>query len=241
MADYALVQYPELGIRYLSRGRTGLQQRSMDALHGEARLGVRIPEDRETRITIETIHPVRAWWRDLIGAGRYAIPHALASRNIRYRGGESAWFKLPEGCEHVEPDGLLLVGAYEVPRFREWRERQLEASRFSADLGFSELVEQGQRVYRRRCAACHGAEGEGGDLYPSLRGNALTLGPLAPYLRRVLHGVPGSPMKAFKGVLNATELAALMTHQRNAWGHDSGDVIQPAIVEALLVGFESAD
>jgi len=97
-----------------------------------------------------------------------------------------------------------------------------------------ELLELGRKVYARRCAGCHGTHGEGGAVFPGLRRNGLTLGPLSPYLATLYYGRPGSPMKAFGQVLGAEELAALVIYQRNAWGHDTGDVVQPSVVRGLL-------
>jgi cytochrome c oxidase subunit II len=39
-------------------------------------------------------------------------------------------------------------------------------------------------------------------------------------------------MFAFGGQLSDAEIAAVVTYERNAWGNNSGDVIQPAQVKA---------
>jgi len=39
-------------------------------------------------------------------------------------------------------------------------------------------------------------------------------------------------MQAFGGSLNDLDLAALLTYERNAWGNDTGDVVQPRDVAA---------
>lgn len=237
IAEYALVEYPALNIRYLSWESERLQGGENPApVSLDTNRGVLLPSGTEAQVTIATIHSVTTWWRDLVGAGRYAVPHALAAKTIRQSGDEPVWFKLPEACRHVQPEGLLRVRTLEPERFQEWLTQKRGGEFTVSDQTVSALSEQGQRIYQRRCAACHGHEGEGADLFPRLRKNAVTMGPIAPYLQRILFGRPGSPMKAFEGVLNATELAALMTYQRNAWGHDSGDVIQPAVVEAVLRG-----
>ena len=47
----------------------------------------------------------------------------------------------------------------------------------------------------------------------------------------VLNGKQGTAMQAWNS-LNDLEIAAIVTYERNAWGNDTGDVIQPADVKA---------
>ena len=39
-------------------------------------------------------------------------------------------------------------------------------------------------------------------------------------------------MQAFGSQLSDADLAAVITYERNAWGFDTGDVVQPAAVKA---------
>ena len=43
----------------------------------------------------------------------------------------------------------------------------------------------------------------------------------------VVNGVPGSAMQAFGGQLNEVDLAAVVTYQRNGFGNNMGDMLQP--------------
>jgi cytochrome c oxidase subunit 2 len=238
IADYVLVEYRDTRgkrtVRYLGGGSQQLRKTSLGEPSNGGTDGVVVPTATGVTVTVSTIHPVSDWWRDLIGLGRYALPHRLAAKTVTIDSRESQWFKLPEACRHVAPDGLIRITAYSAPDFGRWLDERRERDRFPEDLSADELHARGRRIYQRRCAACHGSSGEGADLFPRLKGNTLTLGPLLPYLNRIYYGRPGSPMKAFGGVLEATDFAALMTYQRNAWGNDTGDVIQPAVVAALL-------
>ena len=48
-----------------------------------------------------------------------------------------------------------------------------------------------------------------------------------------MNGKAGTAMQAFGAQLNDVDLAAVITFQRNAFGNDAGDMIQPsAIAEA---------
>ena len=48
----------------------------------------------------------------------------------------------------------------------------------------------------------------------------------------VLNGRSGTAMQAFGVALSDVEVAAVLTYQRNAFGNDTGDVVQPAAVTA---------
>jgi cytochrome c oxidase cbb3-type subunit 3 len=80
------------------------------------------------------------------------------------------------------------------------------------------LLEQGRKVYNFRCYYCHGYSGDARTVAATM----LPVRPRAfvdfsaeemPPLRiemAVRHGLPGSPMKSFAGVLTAREIAAVV-------------------------------
>jgi cytochrome c oxidase subunit 2 len=43
-------------------------------------------------------------------------------------------------------------------------------------------------------------------------------------------------MQAFEGQLSDKELAAVVTYERNAWGNNTGDVVQPSFVAGVKDG-----
>jgi cytochrome c oxidase subunit 2 len=48
----------------------------------------------------------------------------------------------------------------------------------------------------------------------------------------VLHGKPGTTMQAFGAQMNDADIAAVITYERNSFGNQTGDVVQPAQVRA---------
>jgi cytochrome c oxidase subunit 2 len=68
--------------------------------------------------------------------------------------------------------------------------------------------------------------------YPALKGSAIAKGPLPNHLNRVLNGKPGTAMQAFRDQFSDSDLAAVITYERNAWGNNTGDAVQPAQVTA---------
>lgn len=89
-------------------------------------------------------------------------------------------------------------------------------------------MERGEKVYATNCAGCHNANGTGiPPTFPALKGSAIATGPIEDHINIVVHGKPGTYMAAFGPQLSPVELAAVITYERNAWGNNKGDFIQP--------------
>ena len=97
------------------------------------------------------------------------------------------------------------------------------------------IAEQGARVYRDRCAQCHGDNGEGvPGAYPALAGNrAVNLSNTSNLVQVVLGGgfppaTAGNPrpfgMPPYATVLGDADVAAVLSHIRMSWGNQSGAV-----------------
>ena len=93
----------------------------------------------------------------------------------------------------------------------------------------------GEQVYNQYCAACHQVNGQGiAGAFPGLQGSAIAIGEVNKHIDVVINGVSGTAMAAFANQLSKKQLAAVVTYERNAWGNDTGDVVQPAQIDALL-------
>ena len=97
-----------------------------------------------------------------------------------------------------------------------------------------QVLDQGGRLYRQHCLACHGANGEGLGPYPALAGNrALTLAEPVNAIRVVLNGgfapaTAGNPrpygMPPFSHVLDDAQVATLVSYLRASWGNAAAPV-----------------
>jgi mono/diheme cytochrome c family protein len=98
-----------------------------------------------------------------------------------------------------------------------------------------DLQALGPKVYERHCADCHGDDGAGvAGIAPALVGNrAVVMARPDNVIRIVLGGgyapaTAGNPrphgMPPFATVLGDTEVAAVVTHVRNAWGQHASAV-----------------
>jgi cytochrome c oxidase subunit 2 len=115
------------------------------------------------------------------------------------------------------------------------------AASMSKTLSLEELTSQGEQIYIARCAACHQPNGAGlPGVFPSLIGSPIIKGPVKDHLNIVLNGKPGTAMQAFAKQLSAQEIAAVITFERNAWGNNSGDVVQAADIGNFLGSNEAS-
>jgi cytochrome c oxidase subunit 2 len=101
----------------------------------------------------------------------------------------------------------------------------------------SELMQHGREVYATQCASCHQSDGEGlAPAFPALAGSQVATGPLEEHIRVVLDGVGGTAMPAWGEMLSVTDIAAALTYTRNAFGNDTGDLVQPRTIERIKNG-----
>ena len=56
------------------------------------------------------------------------------------------------------------------------------------------------------------------------------------HMEVVVHGVPGTAMPAFGSQLNEVDLAAVITYQRNSFGNNMGDMLQPVDIYKFKKG-----
>ena len=115
---------------------------------------------------------------------------------------------------------------------RELASGQAVADR-NRDWTIAELMPIGEQVFLSHCATCHEPTGLGqGTTYPALAGGEIPNGPLVIHIDRVMNGKAGTEMQSWAPQLSDRELAAVITYERNAWGNDTADVIQPKTIYA---------
>lgn len=117
--------------------------------------------------------------------------------------------------------------------FDSWIAEEKEKAASGPDLTpFSSLesaMELGQQKYAAACVLCHGAEGQGGIGLP-FAGTELMTDPsrVQENIDVLIKG--RNAMPSFAAQLTPREIAAVITYQRNAFGNNTGDLVQPADV-----------
>src|SRR6186997_2756990 len=98
----------------------------------------------------------------------------------------------------------------EVPRVR--RSMLIVLTVLTPSLAFSQTPGPGRQVFATRCAACHGTEGAGGELGPSIVAR-IPLRSDQDLEAVIKDGLPGAGMPAFAS-LSRTEVTDLIAHLR---------------------------
>lgn len=190
-----------------------------------------IPVGKKVRFLVTAADVIHSWWVPDLAVKRDAIPGyvneawTLVEEPGVYRGQCTELCGKDHGFMPIEVH-VLAQQDYEA-----WLAKKREAARLVAEaakqtLSFEELYEQGEQVYDKFCVACHQANGEGvPGVFPAIAGSAIAMGPVADHLNRVVNGGQGMP--AFGEQLTPVESAAVITFQRNAYGNNMGDQLQP--------------
>ena len=177
---------------------------------------------------------IHSWWVPALAVKRDAIPGFINETWARpteqgiYRG------QCSELCGKSHGFMPIVVNVVSKEEYGEWiAAKQSEATEVkqltSQDLTLDELMVRGESVYDTSCLACLGANGEGG-VGNAIAGSAVATGDINAHLEIGINGVPGTSMQAFGGQLSDVDMAAVITYQRNAFGNNMGDSLQPVDV-----------
>ncbi len=111
-------------------------------------------------------------------------------------------------------------------------------SAFAADAA---QMAQGQQIYERNCAACHGKKGEGrGAMFPPLYQSDYIMKKPQVLLQSMTKGingpikVNGKPYNGFMPAtaINDTDLAAVATYIMNAFNNGGGTITEKDVKQA---------
>lgn len=205
-----------------------------------------IPTDKRVRFLITSDDVIHSWWVPDFAVKQDANPgfinDAWAQVNEPgiYRG------QCAELCGKDHGFMPVVVIAKEPAEYDKWiGERQAIQEKAKAEeqrllamnMSKEELMSNGQKIYTSACAACHMPNGEGlPGVFPALKGSDIALNDMAAHIDIVLNGKTGTAMAAFAKQLTMSELAAVITYERNAWGNDTGDLVQAKDINAALNG-----
>ncbi len=237
-------QYLETGVDFFSSLATPLAQINGDAEKTENYLlevdnPLVIPVGQKVRFLITANDVIHSWWVPDFAVKKDAIPGfineswVIAEKPGIYRG------QCAELCGKDHGFMPIVVQVKTLADYNTWiiqqQQAQVEKAK-SAEKRWNldELMVLGEQVYNQSCAACHQPSGEGiPGAFPALKGSAIVQGDPAEHINLVFNGKPGTAMQAFKDQLSATEIAAVITYERNAWGDSLGDIISPSQIAKM--------
>lgn len=195
-----------------------------------------VPVNKKVRLLTTSNDVIHAWWVPDLAVKRDAIPGFIneswfkAEKEGTYRG------QCAELCGQRHGYMPIVVNVVSEAKYAAWVNEK-KSSAMAAAAGASktwskaELMKHGEEVYNASCAACHQANGQGiPGVFPAIAGSKIATGPVDGHIDIVKNGKAGTAMQAFGSQLNASDLAAVITFERNAFGNNTGDVVQPSQV-----------
>lgn len=250
-------QYLDQGIRFFSNLSTPYAQMHNHEKKGEWYLlevdkPVVVPVHKKIRFLVTSNDVVHSWWVPELGVKRDAIPGFMHEAWAKIETPGTYRGQCAELCGINHGFMPIVVEAVDEQTFNKWVAEQVSvkpgeytaanpeethpAANTQAAVSVAQNMETqmalGKEKYNMLCVACHQAGGTGlPPMYPALKGSSVAVGyPVSRHIGIILNGVPGTAMQGYKDQLNDEEIAALATYERNAWGNNTGDVIQAAEV-----------
>lgn len=199
-----------------------------------------LPVNKRIRILNTATDVIHAWGIMQFGVKKDAIPGyinetwAYIEKEGIYRG------QCMELCGRGHAFMPIVVEAVSWDKYKDWvasTKTAMSQKTVYPPTGNSMdvLMKAGMETFNANCAACHQTNGEGiAGVFPALKGAAIATGSgeLPKHITTVLQGRPGTAMPAWGPQLSNFEIASTITYERNAWGNDTGVLIQPAQIES---------
>lgn len=199
-----------------------------------------LPTNKKIRFLVTSEDVIHSWWVPDFAVKQDAIPGFI----------NEAWTRVDKPGLHrgqcAELCGMdhafmpIVVEVRPEAEFDAWIADQRLAKALASETAVAdrnktwtraELFPKGEAIFLEHCATCHQPSGTGqAGKYPALAGSEITTGHLKDHLNLVMNGVADTEMQAWAPQLSDLELAAVITFERNAWGNDTGDVVQPMMV-----------
>jgi cytochrome c oxidase subunit 2 len=205
-----------------------------------------IPTGKRVRFLVTSDDVIHSWWVPDFAVKQDANPGfindawAMANEPGVYRG------QCAELCGKEHGFMPIVVIAKEPAEYDLWvaeqeaNQQQAKAEEqrlLSMNMSMEEAMSLGEKVYLANCAACHMPNGEGlPGVFPALKGSQIAVADQPKHIDIMINGVTGSAMQSYAKQLTMSEIAAVVTYERNAWGNDTGDLVQAKDINAAMNG-----
>ncbi|AOE50828.1 cytochrome c oxidase subunit II [Kangiella sediminilitoris] len=200
-----------------------------------------IPVDTKVRFLVTADDVIHSFWVPDFSVKKDAVPGFI----------NEVWTKVDEPgtyrgvCAELcgKDHGFMPIVVKVLPQaeYDAWYAEKVAEAEAGPDLNertMSQLMAEGEAAYNKYCASCHMPNGEGNGPFPSLVGTEVVTGEgsMAKHIDIVINGVSGTAMQAFGNQLTEAEIAAIITYERNAWGNDTGEKVQPQEIHDIKNG-----
>ncbi len=238
-------QYLESDINFYSNLATSQEQRDNLEPKGvnyllEVDNVLVLPTNKKVRFLTTSDDVIHSWWIPDFAVKQDAVPGFI----------NEAWTRVDEPgvfrgqcAEFCGKDHAFMPIVVEVQAeadFDQWLEDQrlaieLASGQAVADRAktwaMAELMEIGEQVFVDHCATCHELDGAGqGSTYPALAGGEIPNGPMEAHIEQVMNGKADTEMQAWAPQLSDLEIASVITYERNSFGNETADLVQPITI-----------
>jgi cytochrome c oxidase subunit 2 len=206
-----------------------------------------VPIHKKIRFLITSNDVNHAWWVPDFGVKRDALGGFINEAWTIVDKPGTYYGQCAELCGVNHAFMPIVVTATTEEAYKAWIAQQKgETTQGEADTNrewtMKELMTKGEEIYSRICSACHQPGGVGmPPTFPALKGSKIATGPLPDHVNIVFNGKAGTAMQAFKGQLSDVELASIITYERNAFGNNTGSLVQPIQIKTLRDGKTMAE
>jgi cytochrome c oxidase subunit II len=197
-----------------------------------------VPINKKIRFLITSNDVIHSWWVPDLGWKQDAVPGFINDAWTELKEPGTYRGKCAELCGKDHGFMPIVLIAKTEENYQQWvADQKAGAAAVAASATktwtLDDLVAKGESVYNKNCAACHMPNGQGmPGVFPAIAGSAIATGDLAGHVDIVMNGKTGTAMQAFGAQLGDVDLAAVITYQRNAFGNDAGDMVQPSGIAA---------
>jgi cytochrome c oxidase subunit 2 len=203
-----------------------------------------IPVNKKVRFLMTSDDVIHSWWVPAFAVKQDANPGFINEAWTKvdkpgiYRG------QCAELCGKDHGFMPIVVEVKSEEDYQQWllaqqqlvkQSAEAEKASLTSSLSMNELMELGEKVYLANCAACHQPSGLGiPPAFPALKNSPIATGEVAVHITTVFNGRAGTGMQGYGKQLSLKEIAAVVTYERNAWGNNTQDTVQPADVNAAV-------
>ncbi|HAT27647.1 MAG TPA: cytochrome c oxidase subunit II [Gammaproteobacteria bacterium] len=199
-----------------------------------------LPTSKKVRFLTTSDDVIHSWWVPDFAVKQDAIPGYINEAWTRIEVPGLFRGQCAELCGKDHAYMPIEVEVLPEEEFDQWILDQLLAIELASGQAvadraktwtLAELMDIGQTVFIDNCATCHEADGSGqGSTYPALAGGEIPTGDMSTHIERVMDGAVDTEMQAWAPQLSDLELASVITYERNAFGNDLGDIVQPLTI-----------
>jgi cytochrome c oxidase subunit 2 len=198
-----------------------------------------VPVNKKVRIITTANDVIHSWGVPSLGVKQDAIPGFVRDTWFRAEKTGDFYGQCYELCGKEHAYMPIHVKVLSAQEYSGWVQGEMKKAAAKQDdpakvWTLQDIVARGEKVYAANCAACHQPNGKGAGPIKPLDGSPIVLdADKSKQIQVVLNGrtTPTGQMPSWKQ-LSDTDIAAVISYTKNNWSNHTGQVVQPAEVQA---------